>query len=234
MLDLYGRFSHSPYFRDDKSPFPTTFLPNLHTFSGPHQFARRLCLSQKSNPTRVLRCITIRLPSRFTLHSSPSFDLYSDHQCDSLLRTINLFPTSIDDLNFVAISTLGPLLPHIKTAAPQLKRLGINSDPSFYNRCLTPEEFVERLRFTHRNIPTTLEELTIGIQLKDPFKSKGGKLKEMKRKQEANILPEAAFAMISSLKKLRVWYWATPAPRWVTWVKGANGTVDTFWQRSLD
>ncbi|XP_006458809.1 hypothetical protein AGABI2DRAFT_177018 [Agaricus bisporus var. bisporus H97] len=171
---------------------------------------------------------------RFT-DSSPFIDNFSLHASNrsdciegDLFGTLNLLPDTITTLNFVALPLLGPegLLTQIQGAT--LKHLGVNCDPHYYVQCLRPDQFVKCLRESRDKIPDTLEELTIGIQIKDPFKCKK---KELMVKQEAEILSETSFGTIPSLRTLKVWYWAKPAPRWVTWEKQVNGRIDAFWQR---
>ncbi|EKM83326.1 hypothetical protein AGABI1DRAFT_125780 [Agaricus bisporus var. burnettii JB137-S8] len=224
VLKFNGRVASHSHLHDSHTRFPATFLPKLTSFTGPLVFVNHLFLSNQLSPRHDLRSITICLSSNFSLHASDRSDCIEG----DLFGTLNLLPDTITTLNFVALPLLGPegLLTQIQGAT--LKHLGVNCDPHYYVQCLRPDQFVKCLRESRDKIPDTLEELTIGIQIKDPFKCKK---KELMVKQEAEILSETSFGTIPNLRTLKVWYWAKPAPRWVTWGKQVNGRIDAFWQR---
>jgi hypothetical protein len=224
-----------PHIPDYNTPFPTSLLPKLKSFNGPLLFAHRLFLSNQLSQSphkRNLHSITIYLSRCFSLHADNKIGLEGCAEGENIFDTIRLLPDTVTTLNFPALFLFGPegLLQQIKKATAALKHLGINSDPRYYARCFRPEEFIKRLTDSRNDFPTGLETLTIGIQIKDPFRGKRRGTKELMMKHEAEILSQTSFEMIPSLKTLKVWYWAKPAPRWVTWVKQANGRMDAFWQ----
>jgi hypothetical protein len=254
ILNLKGRISSTlPDIPDYNTAFPSSFLPNLKSFNGPLLFARRLFLSNQLLPQshkRYLQTVTIYLSRTFSLPTNDKIGLPISAEAETIFNTLSLLPSTVTTLNFPALFQFGPdgLLEQITKATKGLTHLGINSDPRYYARCFRPDQFISRLSSSsssaaassssssssHTHFPNTLQTLTIGIQIKDPFRSKRGGTKESRSKHEAEMLSQTTFASIPNLQTLKVWYWAMPAPRSVTWVKQPNGRIDTFWQSPVN
>lgn len=168
---------------------PSSILPKLTSFDGPHQYATRLARG------RSLQDVVLRPFNNNSIFCKP----------DPVCHTLTQLGPNLRTLDIMAVTDINPVLPVLQTSFPLLTSLTINGNPELYPRCFIPKDFIRTIQTV--GLPRTLEHLSLGVH----FKGSKSRISN-----DLASISEAAKAGCDRLADVKAWYWTHPRPTWVT------------------